>query len=857
MNLSDTTSQFSREADQQQDGTTLSDIRAQRTNRGQACDFAILSSQQSSRLDLAKDDTSYGYDLLDNLTTVSQGSQTRTFAYDSLKRLTSAANPESGTISYQYDSNGNLLVKTDARSVSTHYSYDALNRVIRRWYNGSSSTLSTTHNSPGLPSGVAATDEVTYTYDAVANSKGRLTSMSSSASATNYTTFDALGRLNVATQVTDGQTYSMSYGYNLASLQTSMTYPSNRVIQTGYDMAGRIAGVKDQGSGTYYAGGAYNDDTNRMKYAAHGAVSVMKLGNGLWEHTTFNNRLQPTQIGLGTSSTDSSTVRLSYTYGTTNNNGNVLTHGYAGGGLSYTQTFEYDPLNRLTTSGEGAGSWSETNLYDRYGNRSVAGGLSFSDITNRITTVGYSYDGAGNLKNDPTQSFDFDAENKITKVNGESDVYDVYRYDGDGNRVRKNFTYGEKMRMVYSGGQLIAEYDLSNGSLKKEYVYGANGLIVTIEPSGGTKYTTADSLGTPRVVTSSAAVIISRHDYMPFGQELGSGIGGRTPGIGYDAPDGVRQKFTQYERDSETGLDYAQARHFGSLAGRFSSPDPLLASANVGSPQSWNRYAYVQNNPVNFIDPNGLSICSAEFSYSDCGGDTGFWGGKGGFGDGVAEYKREYGGMPANVANALGLHDQRITNSLGGFGFLTSEQIVGATGAQAIICLGGVCWDAGSVSWTGSGSSDITSMGRLLTVAGTSSTIAEYGTVSPFSGAWRGANGQWNRAGWGGNGSTAGRSLAMSNARALRGLGRVVGIAGIGLSLIEGGQHLRQGERGAAAKSGLDAAFGGVGTFGGPYGAGAATIYFGIDMTMGWPAFGRQATRHPMITGVTPAPFLF
>lgn len=83
--------------------------------------------------------TSYSYDTLDNLITVSQGSQTRTFVYNSLKQLTSATNPESGTISYQYDESGNLLVKTDAREVSAHFAYDAFNRVLRRWYNGSSS----------------------------------------------------------------------------------------------------------------------------------------------------------------------------------------------------------------------------------------------------------------------------------------------------------------------------------------------------------------------------------------------------------------------------------------------------------------------------------------------------------------------------------------------------------------------------------------------------------------------------------------------------------------------------------------------------------------------------------------------
>jgi RHS repeat-associated protein len=77
--------------------------------------------------------------------------------------------------------------------------------------------------------------------------------------------------------------------------------------------------------------------------------------------------------------------------------------------------------------------------------------------------------------------------------------------------------------------------------------------------------------------------------------------------MGYSSVDGIRKKFTGYERDSETGLDYAQARYFSSAQGRFTSPDPLLASAKSIDPQSWNRYSYVGNNPMVFADPSGLS----------------------------------------------------------------------------------------------------------------------------------------------------------------------------------------------------------------------------------------------------------
>jgi RHS repeat-associated protein len=250
---------------------------------------------------------------------------------------------------------------------------------------------------------------------------------------------------------------------------------------------------------------------------------------------------------------------------------------------------------------------SQTNKYDRYGNRAVdlGGGnqsLSFNTANNRITNSGYVYDAAGNLANDGTRTFTYDAENKIKTVNGESDVY---RYDGDGNRVRKNFTAGENMRMVYSGGQLIAEYDLSTGSLKKEYVYGAGGLLATIKPGTGTRYTTTDHLGSPRVVTNSSAGVVSRHDYMPFGEEIGSGVGGRTSGMGFSTADGLRQQFTSKERDTETGSDYFGVRYYASTQGRFTSPDEPFIGQDEPDPQTWNVYSYTSNNPWSRVDEDG------------------------------------------------------------------------------------------------------------------------------------------------------------------------------------------------------------------------------------------------------------
>ena len=65
---------------------------------------------------------------------------------------------------------------------------------------------------------------------------------------------------------------------------------------------------------------------------------------------------------------------------------------------------------------------------------------------------------------------------------------------------------------------------------------------------------------------------MKRHDYLPFGEELIAGTGGRTAAQGYSA-DGVRQQFTEKERDSETGLDYFLARYYSSIKEWFTSPD--------------------------------------------------------------------------------------------------------------------------------------------------------------------------------------------------------------------------------------------------------------------------------------------
>lgn len=567
-------------------------------------------------------DTGYVYDILGNLKTVDQGDQERTFTYSSLSRLLSANNPESGTISYQYDDNGNLRFKTDARSIQTEYEYDQLNRVKTREYTSPSPT----------PANYQATPTVTYTYDDKQFAKGKLTKVSSSVSTTEYTEFDELGRVKAHKQTTDGNDYVTGYTYNLSGALIEQAYPTGRVVKNTLDVNGDLSQVLSKKN----AGSLYWGYASSFTYNPVGAVTSMELGNGNWESTKFNARLQPTEIALGTTPGATNLLNLDYTYGTWvsstldegKNNGNVArqvisveTVG-ANTGFTATQKYLHDHLNRLTDATETVSgqSWRQAFVYDRYGNRnfdevntstSVFDPLksctessqavlcaadrkklnpSVNTANNKFNTgQDYTYDAGGSITEDAnSQSYIYDGENKMVQaLDANDDPLGTYYYDGDGKRVKKVVPNGETTIFVYdASGKMIGEYSTQ------------------LNPTQQVSYLTTDTLGSPRINTDENGAVISRHDYHPFGDEI-VGSGGRTQGLSYQSDD-IRKQFTGYERDEESGLDFAQARMYGYGLGRFTSPDPLAASANSNRPQSWNRYTYSYNNPLRFTDPSGM-----------------------------------------------------------------------------------------------------------------------------------------------------------------------------------------------------------------------------------------------------------
>jgi RHS repeat-associated protein len=111
-------------------------------------------------------------------------------------------------------------------------------------------------------------------------------------------------------------------------------------------------------------------------------------------------------------------------------------------------------------------------------------------------------------------------------------------------------------------------------------------------------YYHTDAVGSVRVVTDAGGQVVARYDYLPFGELWpASPVGGET------------RQFGGKERDSESGLDYVGARYYASQTGRFTTVDPFLdVHKALVDPQQWNRYTYVRNNPLRYVDPDGRAI---------------------------------------------------------------------------------------------------------------------------------------------------------------------------------------------------------------------------------------------------------
>lgn len=569
--------------------------------------------------------TTYGYDALDNLISVNQGNQVRSFAYDALSRQTSETTPEGGTCSYTYTDFGALLKRTHtARGVETHFAYDALNRPSKIWHTGLGGSDDPAASRPSLPSTVAATPDTTFSYNnlsAPEPGNGQISqvelSQTTFGSEVEQYEYDNLGRLAKTTRTIDSaNTYMSQYQYNGANQMSLLIYPSLKRVRVNHDARGRLSGVDKTDS----TGALLSKYVSGINYNVAGQVTELTIGNSPNQMTeTFAYDAQRLQMinQRVTNSGGGDLMNLTYSYqaqagrsgiGTTaGNSGQLMSITGNINGQNRNETFTYDDLGRLATV---AGwNWQRRYEYDRWGNKTAvypatSAGTAIQTLslemsggvpTNRVTSVtnsgvplAQSYDAAGNLTSDGAHSYQYDAEGRIAKVDAGTGNEARYFYDA-GNRRIKKVAGGYTTYYIWEGGVVIAEYSDAPQS-------GA----------GRTRFYHNDTLST-RMATDGTAVK-GTQDHLPFGEEGGT------------SGEVSKHRFTNYERDGESNTDYAVNRQYAMSTGRYNQPDAIAGSGS--NPQSLNRYAYSMNDPINLIDPLGLSpgvVCYLDGAKTDCG----------------------------------------------------------------------------------------------------------------------------------------------------------------------------------------------------------------------------------------------
>jgi RHS repeat-associated protein len=278
-----------------------------------------------------------------------------------------------------------------------------------------------------------------------------------------------------------------------------------------------------------------------------------------------------------------------YTYSATQNNGRITqqTDNVSGEQVSY----QYDSLNRLVSAVTAGPEWGLSFSYDGFGNRlsqTVTKGsgptssLTVDGLTNRIS--GYGYDANGNTTSTPAQgTIGYDIENRVTSVQGET-----YGYAPDNKRIYKIRAGATEVFFYGVGGERLGVYTPKTTGGQSYFEFAASWQYFA-----GRRLQAMDRLGNVPAPGSR---------YYPYGEES-------------NPPANNADKFATYYRDG-TGLDYADQRYYSSQSGRFPTPDPYMASGGPDDPQSWNRYAYAQNDPINFNDPSGLMIGAVEGGYT-------------------------------------------------------------------------------------------------------------------------------------------------------------------------------------------------------------------------------------------------
>lgn len=587
--------------------------------------------------------TKYTYNAIGNLLSVTQNaqgtSQSRTFVYDMLGRMTSETNPESGTTSYVYDSDttgdvcGNgrtpsagLLMKVSHNDGSyLCYDYDSLGRVVAIGtsnQSGNSPARRFRYDSTG---GSAAGCNLPQPTGYVGNNlKGRLVEAETDTTSGQCGGTDEWFSYDVRGESTDAWEFTPhSGGY----YHTTAAYWATGTLQT----LSRIPGVPTL---NYGANGPGLDGEGRITQVT--ASSGTNPVSGV-SYVTANGTGEPVGaligVNFGSGDSDSftydpNTGRMNgYTFfvngktdtGTLYWNANatlqklVVNDQIPSTSDSQTCNYLYDDLQRLSTGNCGV-LWTQNFSYDPFGNitKSVptgANGLTFAPLYstgNQFTSipgVSVKYDGNGNLLTDNLNTYTWDAYGDMVTVStGSATVTNTY--DALGRMVENN-AGGSYTEFVYDPtGTKVA--NCNGQSLIKALIALPGGAKAIYNSTGLAYFRHSDWLGSSRLASTATmpTQAYSSSAYAPFGEQ-------------YATSGSADASYTGQDQNTVPSLYDLWFRRQSPSQGRWISPDPAgFAAADSMSPQSWNRYAFVLNNPLSLIDPSGLD-CNGEDADDD------------------------------------------------------------------------------------------------------------------------------------------------------------------------------------------------------------------------------------------------
>ncbi|HEX8137836.1 MAG TPA: RHS repeat-associated core domain-containing protein [Pyrinomonadaceae bacterium] len=538
--------------------------------------------------------TDYAYNARDQITNIYQAAQVRSFEYDGYGRLSARTAPEQGRTVFSYYADDLTQTVTDARGATSTFSYNGRHLLTSIRYS--------------VPQGVTPTPDVNIYYDEA----GNRTVIADGLGYADYQ-YNQLSQLISERRYFNdlNAVYMTHYGYDLAGELTSIRTPWGEQVSYPRDHVGRVTGVSGSAGAVQYA--------SNLQYRAFGSLKQMTYGNGRTLSLSYDSRMRLTRWDVP------NVMGWEYRYDTPNIHENTERVVYARNLYDPTldRSYDYDQVGRLWAShtgtearahsgvgGGGAadGPYAFNQSYDVYGNvvqRSGWGGWNFayssaSFINNRMqanpqTGVAMLYDEAGNLTYDGQESYSYDATGQQTFASG-TNLYQYY--DGDGLRAKKieSGVASYYVRSSILDGQVLGE--ISGGVWKRAYVYLGTEKLV-IEEGGQTRFLHQDPVTKSQRATDSSGTVVSVIDLDPFGGETS-----RSQNVSSNMPV-ISSLFTSYERDANGGDD-AQARRFEGQWTRFSQPDPSQRSYRLRDPQSFNRYSYSRNDPVNRRDPSGL-----------------------------------------------------------------------------------------------------------------------------------------------------------------------------------------------------------------------------------------------------------